>query len=75
MITGDVAYDGALRAPEPSASPTIAPSTEAAEHRKDSPPLYPSTARAKYCPPDSERGGLSFDARQHRVECRLGNER
>ena len=75
MITGDVAYDGALSAPEPSASPTVAPSTAAVEHRKDPPPLYPSAARAKDCPPDSERGGLSFDARQHTVDCRLGNER
>ena len=60
MITGDVAYDGALCAPEPSASPTIAPSTAAVEHREDPPPLYPSAARAKDCPPDSERGGLRF---------------
>ena len=75
MITGDVAYDGALCAPEPSASPTIAPSTAAVEHREDPPPLYPSAARAKDCPPDSERGGLSFDARQHVVDCRLGNQR
>ena len=74
MITGDVAYDGALSAPEPSASPTIAPSTAAVEHRKDPPPLYPSAARARDCPPDSERGGLRFETRQHHIDCRLGNE-
>ena len=27
------------------------------------------------CPPDSERGGLRFDARQHNVECRLSAQR
>ena len=74
MITDDVAYDGALSAPEPSASPAVAPSTAAVEHREDPPPLYPSAARAKDCPPDSEREGLRFDTRQHQIECRLGNE-
>ena len=64
-----------LSAPEPSASPAIAPSTAAVEHREDPPPLYPSAARAKDCPPDSERGGLRFDARQHNAECRLGAKR
>ena len=75
MITGDVAYDGALSAPEPSASPTIAPCSATVEHRKDHPPLYPSAARARDCPPDSERGGLRFEARQHNIECRLGAKR
>ena len=77
MITGDVAYDGALSAPEPSASPTIAPSTAVVDNHEDPSPPYPSAARAKDCPPDSERGGggLSFDARQHMVDCRLGNQR
>ena len=37
-----MAYDGALSAPEPSASPAIAPSTAAVEHRKDPSPLHPS---------------------------------
>ena len=27
------------------------------------------------CPPDSERGGLRFDARQHTVECQLSAQR
>ena len=70
-----MAYDGALSAPEPSASPAIALSTTAADNREDPPPLYPSAARAKDCPPDSERGGLRFDARQHNVERRLGAQR
>ena len=74
MITGDVAYDGALCAPEPSASPTIASSTTAVDHREDPPPLYPSVARARDCPPDSERGGLPYETRQHHVDCRLGNQ-
>ena len=39
------------------------------------PPLYPSAARAKGCPPDSERGGLRFDARQHNADRRLGAPR
>ena len=75
MITGDVAYDGALCAPEPSASPTIASSTTAVDHREDPPPLYPSVARARDCPPDSERGGLPYETRQHHIDCRLGNQR
>ena len=75
MITGDVAYDGALCAPEPSASPTIASSTTAVDHREDPPPLYPSVARARDCPPDSERGGLPYETRQHNADCRLGNQR
>ena len=50
----------------------IASSTTAADHRKDPPPLYPSAARAKDCPPDPERGGLRFEARQHSAECQLG---
>ena len=70
-----MAYDGALSAPEPSASPAIALSTTAADNREDPPPLYPSAARAKDCPPDSERGGLRFDARQHNAERRLGAQR
>ena len=70
-----MAYDGALRAPEPSASPAVAPSTAAVAHRNDPPPLYPSEARAKDCPPDSERGLFRFDARQHLVECQLGAQR
>ena len=70
-----MAYDGAPSAPEPSASPEIAPSTAAVSHREDPPPLYPSAARAKDCPPNSERGGLRFDARQHNVEMRLGAQR
>ena len=70
-----MAHDGALSAPEPSAPPAIASSTTAVDHRKDPPPLYPSAARAKDCPPDSERGGLRFEARQHNVECRLGAKR
>ena len=74
MITGDVAYDGALCAPEPSASPTITSSTTAVDHREDPPPLYPSVARARECPPDSERGGLPYETRQHHVDCRLGNQ-
>ena len=41
---------------------------------EDPPPLYPSAARAKDCPSDSERGGLCFDARQHNADCRLGNQ-
>ena len=65
---------GGRCAPEPSASPAIAPSTAAVEHREDPAPLYPSAARAKDCPLDSERVGLSFDARQHTVDCRLGNQ-
>ena len=44
------------------------------DNHEDPPPLYPSAARAKDCPPDSERGGLRFDARQHRIERQLGNE-
>ena len=70
-----MAYGGAPSAPEPSASPEIASSTAAVHHRKDPPPLYPSAARAKDCPPDSERGGLLFDARQHNAERRLGVQR
>ena len=50
-INSSSSYDGALSAPEPSAPPAIAPSTTAAEHREDTPPLYPSAARAKDCPP------------------------
>ena len=69
-----MAYDGAPSAPEPSASPTIAPSTAVVDNHEDPPPLYPSAARAKDCPPDSERGGLRFDARQHWIERQLGNE-
>ena len=53
----------------------IASSTTAADHRKDPPPLYPSAARAKDCPPDPERGGLRFEARQHSAECQLGARR
>ena len=41
----------------------------------DPPPPYPSTARAKDCPSNSERGGLRFDARQHNADCRLGAPR
>ena len=41
----------------------------------DPPPLYPSAARVQDCPPDSERGGLRFDARQLNVDCRLGATR
>ena len=70
-----MAYDGALSAPEPSASPAIASSTTAAEHREDPPPLYPSAARAKDCTPDSERGIFRFDARQHNAKRRLGAQR
>ena len=70
-----MAYDGALSVPEPTASPEIAPSTAAVSYREDPPPLYPSAARAKDCPPDSERGGLRFDSRQHNVEMRLGAQR
>ena len=33
-----------------------------------------SAARAKDCPADSDRGGLRFEARQHMVDCRLGNQ-
>ena len=44
------------------------------DNHEDPPPLYPSAARAKDCPPDSERGGLRFDVRQHRIERQLGNE-
>ena len=50
----------------------IAPSTAVVDNHEDPPPPYPSAARAKDCPPDSERGGLCFDARQHSVECQLG---
>ena len=70
-----MAYDGALSALEPSASPTIASSTTAADNREDPPPLYPSAARAKDCPPDSERGGLRSETRRHDVEMRLGAQR
>ena len=41
----------------------------------DPPSPYPSAARAKDCPSDSERGGLRFDARQHNADCRLGAPR
>jgi hypothetical protein len=44
------------------------------DNHEDPPPLYPSTARAKDCPPDSERGGLRFGVRQHQIERQLGNE-
>ena len=74
-IPGGGANDGALGAPEPTALPVIASSATAADRRKDLPPLYPSAARAKDCPPDSERDGLRFEARQHSVECQLGARR
>ena len=44
------------------------------DNHEDPPPLYPSAARAKDCPPDSERGGLRFGVRQHQIERQLGNE-
>ena len=45
------------------------------DNHEDPPPLYPSAASAKDCPPDAERGGLRFDARQHNAECWFGAQR
>ena len=45
------------------------------DNHEDPPPLYPSAARAKDFPPDSERGGFKFDARQHLIDSQLGNKR
>ena len=70
MIPGDVAYDGAPSAPEPSAPPEIAPSTAMVVNHEDPPPLYPSAARAQDSPPESQRE-RQFDAQQHFVEWRL----
>ena len=57
MITGDVAYDGALCAPEPSASPMIAPSTAAVEHRKDPPHFTPRRHGRRIAPPTLREAG------------------
>ena len=50
-----MAYDGAPSAPEPSASPEIAPSTAAVSHREDPPPLYPPSGD------DSDADGYETD--------------
>ena len=69
-----MAYDGAPSAPEPSASPAIAPSTAVVDNHEEPPPLYPSAARAKDCPPSSQRE-WPFDAQQHFDERRLAAKR